>query len=81
MIIKTLMGRNLKGMLRNPLLIQAKIIQGIFIAIFQGGVFWDAGSLDFRVPSNFRYISGFFFFIAVAHLMSVVLPIALEFPV
>jgi hypothetical protein len=68
-------------MYRNPILLKAKVVQTLFVCLFVGGIYFGAGDLDYSIPANFSYITGFLFFMTISSLLSVLSPVALEFPV
>jgi ABC-type multidrug transport system permease subunit len=78
--IQTLLGRLATNVYRNPILLKAKFFQSLFVWLYVGGLFFDAGSLDYTASSNFNYLVGFMFFLTIAALMSVLTPISIEFP-
>lgn len=41
-----LLKRNFMNTVRNPLLMKAKVLQGVFLSLLAGGLFFDAGKKD-----------------------------------
>ncbi len=66
--------------MRNPYIIQAKILQAIVIALFIGGIYFNFGKKDYTDYQSWLGISGFFFMISVTSLTMSIPPIALTFP-
>ncbi len=65
---------------RNPMLIRSKIIQGIFIAIFVGGLYFDIGTRDYTSIKYWYSIVGFLFFSTISGIMTSLAPVTLTFP-
>jgi hypothetical protein len=78
----TLLSRDAKNILRNPLLIKSRFFQTIFLAVYSSGVFFnitsDGNYTDDKVWSG---IVGFFFFTSIASLMTTLNPMSIVFPI
>ena len=59
---------------------RSKIFQGIFMALYIGGLFFDIGTLDYKVKTIWLSITGFLFFITIFGTMTSLVPITLTFP-
>ena len=62
------------------MLIRSKVFQGIFMALFIGGLFFDIGTNDYTVRPYWYSISGFLFFFCIFSLMGALSPMVLTFP-
>jgi hypothetical protein len=78
--MSALIRRNTINSVRNPMLLKAKFIQGIFMSLFIGGIFLMIGKGDYTVLSNWQSITGFLFFIGITAMMTTLSPITLTFP-
>lgn len=78
--MSALVHRAFLNTVRNPMLVRSKIIQGIFMSLFIGGLFFDIGTRDYEVRSFWISITGFMFFINIFALMGAISPIVLTFP-
>lgn len=67
--------------LRNPMLIKSKLIQGIFMSLFIGGLYFDIGTKDYTQRPYWLSITGFLFFLTILSLMGAISPVVLTFPV
>jgi len=76
---KTLVSRDLKNVLRNPLLIKTRFLQSVFISIFSGGLFCKFSGDDMDML-NWRKLTGFLFFYSISMMMIALSPVALIFP-
>ncbi len=74
------MGRNFKNMMRNPMLLKSKLLQGIFIALFVGGMYFNMGKNDYTDTHNWYSITGLLFFLTITSMTQVLSPISLTFP-
>jgi hypothetical protein len=79
--LKALTKRAFTNTVRNPMLIKSKVFQGIFMALFIGGLFFDIGTLDYTQRPFWYSISGFLFFFCIFSLMSALSPVVLTFPI
>ena len=75
-----LIERNLLNVVRNPMLLRSKVFQGIFIALFAGGLYFGIGKHDYTNRAYWYSITGFLFFITISGLMSFLSPTTLTFP-
>jgi len=55
-------------------------MQSIFLGLYAGGVYFDAGRKDYTTQANWYSIIGFFFFLCISSLMFALAPITLVFP-
>jgi len=78
--MSALVKRAFFNTVRNPMLMRSKVIQGIFMGLFIGGLFFDIGTKDYILRSNWMSISGFLFFICIMALMGAMSPVVLTFP-
>lgn len=76
----SLVKRDFINITRNPMLFKSRFIQSIILALYIGGVYFDTGRRDYTTQANWVAIIGFFFFTAIASLMSALAPISLVFP-
>lgn len=75
-----LIHRSTINTIRNPMLLKSKIFQSIFMALFVGGLFFNAGTKDYTNLNSWQYITGFLFFLTINSLMMTLSPITLTFP-
>jgi hypothetical protein len=78
--MSALVHRNILNTIRNPMLIKSKIFQGMFLALFIGGIFFDIGTRDYTNLTFWYSITGFLFFMTINSLMSTLAPLSLTFP-
>lgn len=78
--MKALVKRAVLNTIRNPMLIKSKIVQGIFMGLFIGGLFFDIGTLDYTIRPYWLSITGFMFFVCILALMGAMSPVVLTFP-
>jgi ATP-binding cassette, subfamily G (WHITE), eye pigment precursor transporter len=78
--LKQLIKRDIINMLRNPILVKSRFIQIIYLTIYMGGLYFNAGRTDYTNPLNWNTIAGFLFFIILDILFQAMVPIALVFP-
>jgi hypothetical protein len=45
--MSALLYRNILNTIRNPMLLKSKIFQGIFLALYTGGIFYNIGNRDY----------------------------------
>jgi len=76
----SLVKRDFINIIRNPMLFKSRFIQSIFLGLFMGGVYFNAGRKDYITQTNWVAIIGFFFFSAIGSLMSALAPMSLVFP-
>ena len=79
--MKALVKRAFINTIRNPMLIKSKVFQGIFLALFIGGLFFDIGTRDYIVRPFWNSITGFLFFFCIFSLMGALSPVVLTFPI
>jgi len=78
--IKLLLKRDLLNIIRNPIIMQSRIIQVIFISIYTGGLLFNAGRADYTDVIDWSAINGYFFFLSFCLFMQSMMPVALAFP-
>ncbi len=78
--LSALIKRSFLNTIRNPMLIRSKLIQGIFMSLFIGGLYFDIGTNDYRTRPFWTAISGFLFFLTISGLMGAISPVVLTFP-
>ena len=66
--------------MRNPLVVQSRIIQTIFIGLFVGGLYFNLKESATSPELYFRSITGFFYFYCISSLMFSLSPAILVFP-
>jgi len=76
---KTLVSRDFKNVLRNPLLIKTRFIQTVFISIYEAGVYCQFSG-DYTNQISWNKYTGFFFFLSIGMLMTALAPVTLVFP-
>ena len=79
-ILSALVHRNGLNSLRNPMLSQTKLIQGVFLSLFYGGMYFKMGSNTYLDFAKFTYVCGLSFALTTAFMMAALLPIILTFP-
>jgi hypothetical protein len=62
------------------MLLRSKLFQGIFIALFIGGMYFGIGKNDYANRAYWYSITGFMFFMTINSLMSFLAPTTLTFP-
>ena len=78
--LKQLIKRDIINILRNPVLVKSRFIQIIYLTIYIGGLYFNAGRKDYTNILNWNTIAGFFFFIVLDVLFQGLVPLALVFP-
>ena len=78
--LKQLIKRDSINNIRNPILIKSRIIQILYLTVYIGGLFFNAGKKDYTDPINWNTIAGYLFFITLDILIQAMMPIALVFP-
>jgi hypothetical protein len=76
----TLVKRDLKNTLRNPMLFKSRFIQSLVLGLYVGGVFFALGQDDYTNQNNWFAIEGFFFFMNISSMMTALAPVTLVFP-
>ncbi len=79
-IYGALLKRNFLNTIRNPLLMKAKVLQGIFLSLFAGGLFFGAGKKDLMNLNNWNYLTGCLFFISINAFTTSLSPVTITFP-
>lgn len=75
----TLVKRDFKNVIRNPMLIKLRIIQTIFMGIYAGGLYCKFSG-DYTNVTNWQALTGYFFFLSINMLMLALAPVQLVFP-
>jgi len=75
-----LVKRAFLNSIRNPMLIRSKLIQGTFLSLYTGGLYFDMGTNDYTKRPFWVAITGLLFLTTLFGLMSGITPIALSFP-
>ena len=83
--MKALLKRDVINILRNPIILKARIIQTLFLGIFIGGLFFNAGR-DYtgqtsQNDANSRALIGCLFFFTINNLMMALSAVVLTFPI
>lgn len=60
---------------------KAKVLQGIFLSLFAGGLFFNAGKKDLTVLGEWNYFAGCLFFISINAFTTSLSPITITFPI
>lgn len=79
-MLKTLINRDLVNLVRNPMILKARIFQAIFLALLIGGLWWKIGQTDYTNLIYWNAITGCFFFAAMDIFFQTAMPVALVFP-
>ena len=64
--LSALTQRNFLNLIRNPMLLRSKVVQGIFIALFVGGIFFGIGNNDYSNILSWYSLTGFLFFTCIS---------------
>jgi hypothetical protein len=59
---------------------RAKVLQGIFLSLFAGGLFFMAGEGDLTNLADWNYLAGCLFFISINAFTTTLSPVTLTFP-
>jgi hypothetical protein len=78
--MSALVHRNSLNSLRNPMLSQTKIIQGVFLSLFFGGMYFNLGQNSYLDFAKFTYVAGLMFALTSAFMMAALIPVILTFP-
>ena len=62
------------------MLLKSRLFQSIFVGIFVGGLYFDAGTKDYTQKVFWNSITGLMFFMSLTMLMQGLAPIVLVFP-
>jgi hypothetical protein len=76
---RTLVDRDFKNVLRNPLLIKMRVVQTIFVAVYGGGLYCKFSG-EYTSQINWYALIGFFFFLTINMMMMALSPVTLSFP-
>ena len=79
-MLKCLLQRDLLNLLRNPMILKARVVQMIFIAVLLGGLYWKIGTRDYTNLTYWNAITGCFFFATMDIFFQSTMPVALVFP-
>lgn len=60
---------------------KAKVLQGIFLSLFAGGLFFGAGKKDLVNPEDWKYFAGCLFFNGINAVTTSLSPITITFPI
>lgn len=75
----TLVKRDFKNVIRNPMLIKLRVIQTIFMGIYAGGLYCKFSG-DYTNTVNWQALIGYFFFLSINMMMLALAPVQLVFP-
>ncbi len=75
-----LLKRDLINTVRNPMILKSRIFQSIFLAIYTGGLYFNAGKQSYTETVSWYSIVGYFFFLSISHMMASLSPVTLVFP-
>jgi hypothetical protein len=78
--VGVLLSRDVKNIIRNPLVMQSRIFQVNFLAIYTAGLYFGAGRQDYNDVINWYAIVGYLFFVAMDLFMQAMLPATVTFP-
>jgi hypothetical protein len=79
-MLKTLLNRDLANIIRNPMIMKARIGQAIFLSLLIGGIWWKIGQSDYTNLTYWNAITGCFFFASIDIFFQSTMPIAIVFP-
>lgn len=74
------MKRDLINIIRNPIVMQSRIFQVIFISIYTGGLYFNAGRADYTETIQWYAITGYLFFVSMDLFMQAMMPVTITFP-
>jgi hypothetical protein len=75
----TLVTRDFKSVIRNPLMVKSRFFQTTILYIYIGGLFYHISG-NYTNPTDWHAITGFLFFISLNTFMISLVPITLVFP-
>lgn len=75
----TLLTRDVKDVLRNPLLIKSRFFQTVFLSIYVGGIYCRFGA-DYTNNITWQAVVGFLFFLTISSVFMAFTPVTLVFP-
>jgi ABC-type multidrug transport system permease subunit len=78
--LKQLIKRDSINNIRNPTLVKSRFIQILYLTIYIGGLYFNAGRKDYTDRISWITITGFLFFVTLDILFQAMMPIALVFP-
>ena len=73
------MKKDVLNTVRNPMLLKSRIIQTIFVAIYTSGLYYQFDG-NYNLGTNWRALTGFFFFMSISTIMAALAPLSLVFP-
>jgi hypothetical protein len=59
---------------------KARILQVIFISIYTGGLYFNAGKADYTGVIQWHAITGYLFFLSMDLFMQAMMPVTITFP-
>lgn len=62
------------------MVMKSRIVQVIFVSIYTGGLYFNAGRKDYMDVINWNAITGYLFFISMDLFMQSLMPTTLTFP-
>jgi ABC-type multidrug transport system permease subunit len=75
-----LLRRDVINIFRNPMIFKSRVFQSIFLAVYIGGLYFNAGKQDYTDTIAWQTIVGYFFFQAIGNMMASLTPVSLIFP-
>ena len=78
--LKILLKRDLVNIIRNPIVMQSRIFQVIFISIYTGGLYFNAGRGNYADTIQWSAIAGYLFFVSMDLFMQAMMPVVISFP-
>lgn len=75
-----LIKRDVINIVRNPMLVRARVMQTIILGIFIGGLYFKFEKSDYTNSLSWRTLTGFSFFMCINMMMMALAPIGLVFP-
>lgn len=90
-----ILKRDVLNMMRNPLVIKARIMQTIFLGLFVGGVYFgtdkrdqyvvqangpDGANSELIAGTDFYTLTGLLFFLSISGMMTALSPVSIVFP-
>ncbi len=61
-------------------MLKSRLFQAVFLGIYTGGLYFNAGKQDYTDPIGWSTMVGYFFFIAISYMMGSLSPVTLVFP-
>lgn len=62
------------------MMLKSRLFQAVFLGIYTGGLYFNAGKKDYTDPIGWSTMVGYFFFIAISFMMGSLSPVTLVFP-